>query len=118
MKVNLSKSDTVTSNTSKLNQLGGNTVKATLRKSHTMTGRTLIPFLLLTFGLTWGIAALLIGFSDQITAILGEIDSSNPLIIIAVYAPGLSGVLLVSRHYGLSGLGSFFKISGKNMRDN
>jgi membrane protease YdiL (CAAX protease family) len=80
-----------------------------LRKSNTMTGRTLIPFLALAFGLTWGIAALLILFVDQITAIFGEIDRSNPLIILAVYAPGIAGVFLVWRHYGLEGLGSFFK---------
>ena len=84
-------------------------MKANLRRSNTMTGRTLIPFLLLSFGLTWGIAALLILFADQITAIFGEIDRSNPLIILAVYAPGIAGVFLVWRHYGLEGLGSFFK---------
>jgi membrane protease YdiL (CAAX protease family) len=84
-------------------------MKGKLRESDTMTGRTLIPFLVLTFGLTWGIAAILIFFYDQAVAIFGEISISNPLYILAVYSPGITGVLLVWRHYGLEGLGSFFK---------
>ena len=63
----------------------------------------------LSFGLTWGIAAILILFYDQVVAIFGEISMSNPLYILAVYSPGIAGVLLVRRHYGLEGLGSFFK---------
>jgi uncharacterized protein len=74
-----------------------------------MTGKTLIPFLALSFGLTWGIAAILIFYYDQVVAIFGEISISNPLYILAVYAPGIAGVFLVWRHYGLAGLGSFFK---------
>ena len=74
-----------------------------------MTIRTLVPFLALTFGLTWGIAALLILFPDQMVAIFGEISQSNPLFILAVYSPGFVGVFLVWRHYGLKGLGSFFR---------
>ncbi len=74
-----------------------------------MTIRTLVPFLALTFGLTWGIAALLILFTDQIVAIFGEISPSNPLFILAVYSPGFAGVFLVWRHYGSKGLGSFFR---------
>lgn len=74
-----------------------------------MKTKTIVPFLALTFGLTWGIAALLILFTDQVTAIFGEISSSNPLYILAVYSPGFSGVFLVWRYYGLKGLGSFFR---------
>ncbi len=69
----------------------------------------LTPFLLISFGLTWGIAALLILFPDQITAVVGEISMSNPLFILAVYSPGIAGIFLVWRHYGLEGLKGFFK---------
>jgi membrane protease YdiL (CAAX protease family) len=78
-------------------------------KTQSMTVKTLVPFLALTFGLTWGIAALLIFFTDQVVAIFGEISSSNPLFILAVYSPGIVGVFLVWRYYGLKGLGSFFR---------
>ena len=74
-----------------------------------MTVKTLVPFLVLTFGLTWGIAALLILFTDQIVAIFGEISQSNPVFILAVYSPAIVGVFLVWRFYGLQGLGSFFR---------
>jgi membrane protease YdiL (CAAX protease family) len=74
-----------------------------------MTTKTLVPFLALTFGLTWGIAALLILFTDEIVAIFGEISASNPLFILAVYSPGFVGVFLVWRKYGIKGLGSFFR---------
>jgi membrane protease YdiL (CAAX protease family) len=73
-----------------------------------METKTLAPFLVIAFGLTWGLAALLILFYDQVVAIFGEISTRNPLYILAVYSPGIAGVLLVWRHYGLKGLGSFF----------
>jgi hypothetical protein len=74
-----------------------------------VTTKTLAPFLALAFGLTWGLAALLILFTDQIVAIFGEISMTNPLFILAVYAPGFAGIFLVWWHYGLKGLGSFFR---------
>ncbi len=63
-----------------------------------MTVRTLIPFLALSFGLTWGLAAVLI-----------FVGFSTPVYLIAIYAPGIVGIFLVWRHYGLKGLGSFFR---------
>ena len=80
-----------------------------LKKLHPMTGKTLIPFLALSFGFTWSIAAVLILFYDQVVAIFGELTMSNPLYILAVYSPGIVGVFLVWRHYGVAGLGRFFK---------
>lgn len=74
-----------------------------------MTAKTVIPFLAITFGLSWGIAALLIFFTDQMVAIFGEITNRNPLFILMAWSPGIAGVLLVWRHYGLKGLGSFFR---------
>ena len=80
-----------------------------LSNSRKMTGRALIPFLALTFSLTWGIAAMLILFYDQVSAIFGELTMSNPLYILAVYSPAIVGILMVGRYYGLEGLGRFFK---------
>jgi membrane protease YdiL (CAAX protease family) len=71
--------------------------------------KTLIPFLALTFGLTWGLAALLFLFPDQLIAIFGEVTNTNPLFILAVYSPAFAAVFLVLRSYGLRGLGSFFR---------
>jgi membrane protease YdiL (CAAX protease family) len=74
-----------------------------------MKTKTLIPFLAITFGLSWGIAALLILFTDQMVAIFGEITNRNPLYILMAYSPGIAGAFLVWRHYGVKGLGSFFR---------
>ena len=63
-----------------------------------MTVRTLIPFLALTFGLTWGLAAVLV-----------FVGFSTPVFLLAVWAPGIVGIFLVWRYYGLKGLGSFFR---------
>lgn len=74
-----------------------------------MKTKTLIPFLALTFGLTWGLAALLFLIPDQLTAIFGEVSQSNPLYILAVYSPAFAAVFLILRHYGLQGMGSFLR---------
>lgn len=71
--------------------------------------KTLLPFLALSFGLTWGLAAMFLLFTDQLTAIFGEASLSNPLVILAVYSPGIAGVLLVLWHSGFKGLGSFLR---------
>lgn len=76
---------------------------------HGMTVRSLGPFFALAFGLTWGIAALLILFADQLEAVFGELSSTNPLFILAVYSPGFAGVFLVWHHYGLRGLGRYLR---------
>ena len=71
--------------------------------------RTLGVFVALAFSLTWGIAALLILFTEPLEAIFGELSYSNPLFILAVYSPGFAGVFLVWWHYGLKGLARYFR---------
>ncbi len=74
-----------------------------------MGTKALLPFLAISFGLTWGLAAVLFLFYDQVVAIFGEVSMANPLFILAVYSPGIAGIFLVWWHYGLKGLGSFFR---------
>jgi len=64
-------------------------------------------FFALAYGLGWGIAALAIFFADSLTAIFGPVGYTNPLFILAVYSPAISGVLLVWRLCGLTGLVAF-----------
>lgn len=71
--------------------------------------RMLGIFLAITFGLTWGIAAALIVFTEQIEVTFGALSYTHPLFILAVYSPGLAAVFLVWRTYGLRGLGRYFK---------
>ena len=74
-----------------------------------MGTKTLLSFLALTFGLSWIPMSLFIVFADQLTPLFGEMSSTNPVFLLAVYAPGLSGIFLIWHHYGLKGLGSFFR---------
>jgi membrane protease YdiL (CAAX protease family) len=53
--------------------------------------------------------SLFIVFADQLTPLFGEMGITNPVFLLAVYAPGLSGIFLVWRHYGLKGVGSFLR---------
>lgn len=79
------------------------------RQGTVMGTKTLWAFLGLTFGLSWIPMALFIMFAEQFSAVFGEMGSTNPVFLLAVYAPGLSGIFLVWHHYGLKGLGSFFR---------
>ena len=71
--------------------------------------KTLVSFMGLTFGLSWVPMSLFILFADQLTPLFGEMSATHPVFLLAVYAPGISGIVLVWRHYGLQGLGTFFR---------
>ena len=83
--------------------------RARIRKHPGLGMKTLVSFLVLTFGLSWVPMALFMLFPDQLTSLFGEISTSNPFFLLAVYAPSLSGILLVWRHHGLIGVGSLFR---------
>src|SRR5512133_30922 len=74
-----------------------------------MSTRTLLAFFALAFGFCWGVASLLLVFADQLEPIFGPVSGTNPVFVLAVYAPGIAAVALVWRHFGVKGLGSFFK---------
>ena len=65
---------------------------------------SLLPFLLITFGLAWGILALLILYPEPIERIFGELSGHHPLFILAVYSPAIAAFLLVNYHSGRRGL--------------
>ncbi len=71
--------------------------------------KILVPFLVISFGLTWGLAALLFVAYDQVTAIFGEVSMSNPLFVLAVYAPLIASTIMVWKTFGFKNLGRFFR---------
>lgn len=79
------------------------------RSASSVSTKSLVPFLAISFGLTWGIVAMVILFYEQMIALFGEMRMSNPLFILAVYSPGIAGLFLVWWHYGLKGLGGFLR---------
>lgn len=74
-----------------------------------MNGTTVLLFFIISFGITWGLALLIVLFPQQIVHIFGEINYTNPLYIVAVYAPAIAAIFLVWRYYGMGGLASFLR---------
>lgn len=68
---------------------------------------SLLPFLLITFGLAWGLGALFVAFPETIEGILGPFGATNPLFILAVYAPAIAAFVLVLARTGVAGFGRF-----------
>ncbi len=71
--------------------------------------RDAVPFLMITFGLAWGIFMIAVTFPDAVGAIFGEISASNPLFLMAVYSPAFAAFALVLRVAGWRGLIRYLK---------
>jgi hypothetical protein len=54
-----------------------------------------VPFLVIAFGLAWGIIGLYIALPDQMAAIFGEISGNHPLFYLATYAPAIAALAIV-----------------------
>ncbi|MBN8998803.1 MAG: hypothetical protein J0H54_05245, partial [Rhizobiales bacterium] len=67
----------------------------------------LLPFLIVTFGLAWGIIALFVFGPPLVVDRLGTISSHHPLFILAVYAPAIAALLIVGMTAGAAGLRRF-----------
>ncbi|PKP83322.1 MAG: CPBP family intramembrane metalloprotease [Alphaproteobacteria bacterium HGW-Alphaproteobacteria-18] len=67
----------------------------------------LVPFLMIVFGLAWGLFAVFIFASDWVVAQFGALSGHHPLFILAVYAPAIAALLLIGITSGFSGLGRF-----------
>ena len=63
-----------------------------------------VPFLLLTFAIAWGILALYIFLPDPMSAIFGRLTGNHPLFFLAVYAPAIAAFSIVLYQAGISGL--------------
>lgn len=67
----------------------------------------LFPFLIIVFGLAWSLFALFVFATDWVVQTFGELSAHHPLFVLAVYAPAIAALLLVSLSSGPSGLGRF-----------
>ena len=76
--------------------------------THWIKGHQVTAFFILTFAITWGIAAFAILLPAQIRAIFGELTTFNPLFILAVAAPTISATILTLVLEGWSGLGTLY----------
>jgi membrane protease YdiL (CAAX protease family) len=64
----------------------------------------IVPFLLMAFGLTWGLLALYILLPERMNLVFGKLTGHHPLFFLAVYAPAIAAIVIVAYHSGRSGL--------------
>ena len=64
-----------------------------MKKEHRIPIRSFIPFLLISFGLAWGVLGLYIFMAKPMEAVFGQLTGSHPLFFLAVYAPAIRGNL-------------------------
>jgi membrane protease YdiL (CAAX protease family) len=76
--------------------------------NHSISFLTLIPYLLITFGITWGIIALYIFIPDQTVHIFGEISGNHPLFFLATYSPAIAALGIILMKAGWSDIKRFF----------
>jgi uncharacterized protein len=67
----------------------------------------LLAFLLIAFGLAWGLVALFVLVPGPLEAVFGPVSNRNPLFILAVYAPAIAAFALVLRTGGWTALSRF-----------
>ena len=78
-----------------------------MHKAYRVPFRLFIPFLLISFGLAWGIVGSYIFLSERMEAAFGQLTGDHPLFFLAVYAPAIAAFILVASSGGLAGLRGF-----------
>lgn len=68
---------------------------------------SLVPFLIITFGVAWGIIALYVFVPGPMAAWFGEISGQHPLFYVATYAPAIAALTLVGVAAGWKGTRRF-----------
>jgi uncharacterized protein len=69
--------------------------------------RALVPFLLIAFGIAWGIIALYVLLPELMTRSFGALSGQHPLFFLAVYAPAIAALVIVCHCQGPGGLRRF-----------
>ena len=72
-----------------------------------MSTQALIAFLILTFGITWGLIGIYIVRPEWASTTFGGISGSHPFFFFATWAPAISALVLLLYYAGLSGLKRF-----------
>ena len=70
-------------------------------------GRWLTAYLVLTFGITWGLGSLFIFAPEFVESTFGPAGLGNPIFILAVYSPAISVLIVVGVTGGRAGLAAF-----------
>ena len=76
-------------------------------QSSRIPSRALFTFLIMTFGITWGLIGIYIVRPGWAVATFGEISGSHPFFFLATWAPAISALALLLYFAGLSGMKAF-----------
>ena len=68
---------------------------------------SIIPFLIITFGIAWGIIALYIFLPDQMASVFGQLTGEHPLFYLATYGPAIAALTIVLYKTGFKGTKRF-----------
>lgn len=75
--------------------------------SRRVSSVALIPFILVTFAVTWGVVGLYIFRPEAAATWFGQITGRHPAFYIATWGPAISAFLVVLKSGGISGLRAF-----------
>lgn len=77
------------------------------KPAYTVPFGSLLPFLIISFGLTWAILALYIFIPRQTAALLGQLTGRHPLFYLATYSPAIAAFIVIGMQGGRQGLARF-----------
>ena len=78
-----------------------------VREAYHIPFRSFFPFILISFGLAWGILGVYIFVSQWMEALFGQLTGNHPLFFLAVYAPAIASFIIVVHHGGFAGMRRF-----------
>lgn len=77
------------------------------RHGNDVPSHAIVPFLILTFVITWGAIAPYIVAPEAAAARFGEMSGAHPLFFLATWGPAIAAIALVLFHTGTAGLSAF-----------
>jgi hypothetical protein len=72
-----------------------------VREAYRIQFRSFTPFLLISFGMAWGILGLYIFLPELMGTVFGQLTGNHPLFFLAVYAPAIAAFILVASSGGV-----------------
>jgi membrane protease YdiL (CAAX protease family) len=84
-------------------------MKITHAEQDSIDLKTLVPFLVITFLIAWGILGFYIFFNDLAVRWLGQISGGHPLFFLAVWSPAIAAVSVILHRRGTAGLKQYFQ---------
>lgn len=66
-------------------------------------------YLGITFGLSWGMSILYVVFYDVLSPYVGELNISNPFVMVSLNSPSIAGIFIYLIYGGWRGMANFLK---------